>query len=477
MACAAQRHLAQRVLQPEHQWLLLVFLSWCDEYVGVPTVPLQPSFYAADTYRNQDLWSIRSLPRRVIRGEGVCYTLGVDKSFFRNNRHRLIKLVGAELVVLTGYIGMQWQGDSAAPFRQETNFWYLTGIEHANWRLVIDGGQGKSWLVAPEVDATHQVFDGSLDFATAKAISGVDEVLTQEAGKGLVEELTKKYSAVHTLGTTPYADYADFVLNPAPERLRSELKRRFSEVKDCRASLAKLRAIKQPVEVAAMKRAATLSIEAFEAAKAKLPSCRYEYEVEAELAYYFRRHNGTHAFEPIVASGKNACTLHYTSNASRLKPGELLLIDAGARVDGYPADITRTFAAHEPTERQAAVHRAVSLAEQQIIELLKPGLPLKSYLNSVENVMKDSLFSLGLMANQNDEAAYRRYFPHAVSHGLGIDVHESLGGFETLQPGMVLTVEPGIYIPEEKLGVRIEDTILITKDGHKNLTGSLSTDF
>lgn len=400
----------------------------------------------------------------------------MKSEFFIQNRQKLLEVTKGGLSVFTAHTGMQLHGDAAAPFRQDANFWYLTGIGYPDWRLVIDGKQAKSWLIAPEVDEAHQLFDGSLSLDVAKKISGVDEVIDQKSGRRLLQDLAKKRSTLYALGVPSYAEHADFTLNPASDNLRAELRRLFDEVKDCRAVLAKLRAIKQPEEIEAMERVAGISVGAFEIAKNKLNACEYEYEVEAELAYHFRKHNAAHAFEPIVASGKNACTLHYTHNSSALRSGSMVLIDAGASSNGYPADITRTYGFGEMSQRQVAVHTAVQSAEQQIIELIRPGLAIKSYVESVDGIMKEALFSLGLMKSRKDEKAYRRYFPHAVSHGLGLDVHESLGGYEELQTGMVLTVEPGIYISEESIGIRIEDDILVTDNGWRNITGSLSTD-
>lgn len=400
----------------------------------------------------------------------------MKSNFFIQNRQTFIEVAEGGFGVFAAYTSMQLHGDAAAPFRQEANFWYLTGIEYPDWRLVVDGKQAKSWLIAPEVDEAHQLFDGSLSFDVAKKISGVDEVIGKKEGDQLLEDLARKYDSVSTLGIPPYAEHVNFALNPAADNLRKQLQQLFSKARDCQKELAKLRAIKQPVEIEMMEQAAKVSVEAFGAAKNKLANCTYEYEVEAELVYHFRRRSATHAFEPIVASGKNACTLHYTHNISELHQGGLVLIDAGASVGGYPADITRTYALGETTMRQAAVHTAVQHAEEQIIELIRPGLSIKSYLGSVDKIMKTALLSLGLMKNSKDEKAYRRYFPHAISHGLGLDVHESLGGYKEFQPGMVLTVEPGVYIPEENIGVRIEDDIVITKNGHRNITGSLSTD-
>ena len=147
-------------------------------------------------------------------------------------------------------------------------------------------------------------------------------------------------------------------------------------------------------------------------------------------------------------------------------------MDVGARVDGYAADITRTYAVGEPTKRQVAVHTAVQTAHQRIINLLRPGLELATYLQQVDEIMQQALQSLGLLKTPED---YRRYFPHAISHGLGVDVHASLGQQRYIEAGMVLNVEPGIYIPQENIGVRIEDDILITDKGRRNLSQKLAT--
>lgn len=177
-----------------------------------------------------------------------------------------------------------------------------------------------------------------------------------------------------------------------------------------------------------------------------------------------------------MASGKNACTLHYLKNSAKLKKRDLLLLDIGARRQGYAADITRTYALGEVSKRQHDVFLAVNEAHVKIIDLLKPDYPVEQYQHDVDKIMTEALLSLGLMKDAKDEKNYRRYFPHAISHGLGVDPHDSLGAPRALQPNMVLTVEPGIYIPEEGIGVRLEDDILITATGNSNLSGRLSTE-
>lgn len=397
--------------------------------------------------------------------------------FFAANRARLATQLSGGVIVMSAYSAMQRGNDTSFAFEQEANFWWLSGIEVPDWWLIIDGTHGKSWLAAPTISQSQQIFDGSLSPEQAQATSAVDAVITHAEALDLLRDLAKKHSTVYALGDQPHAEYLDFTLNPAMKKLHETLARLFASVQDCRREIAQLRAIKQPGEIAAMKKAINLTADAFEYVRQKLPTLRYEYEVEAEFSYYLRRYGAKgHAYDPIVASGENACTLHYIDNVSRLKKRQLLLLDIGARSGGYAADITRTYALGEPTKRQIAVHEAVQGAQREIISLLKPDLSIEEYHRDVDVIMKQALLSLGLMKDQDDDNGYRTYFPHAISHGLGIDVHDSLGGPRYLQPGMVLTVEPGIYIPDEGIGVRIEDDILITDTGHTNLSARLSTD-
>jgi Xaa-Pro aminopeptidase len=395
--------------------------------------------------------------------------------FFTKNRDRLVTMLDGGLVVLPAYTTMQRSNDAAHFFDQEANFWYLSGVDEPDWWLIIDGSRSKSWLVAPDIDEVHRVFDGGLSPNEAQAISGVNEVISHKDCEALLRNLAKKHSVAFTLGEHPYRDHFSFVENPAQKKLTAVLERIFNAVQDCRKDLAGQRAIKQPEEIAAMKKAIRLTTDAFSYVKEVLPSLKYEYEVEAEFDYYFKKHGAHHAYDPIVASGAHACTLHYSANSAKLKNNSLLLMDIGARLGGYSADVTRTYVVGTPTKRQVEIHRAVETAHHEIIGLLKPGLAISLYQDAVEDIMKQTLIGVGLMKNSEDEQAYRTYFPHAVSHGLGIDTHDALGAPEFFREGMVVTVEPGIYIAKESIGVRIEDDILITKNGHENLSGRLST--
>ena len=395
----------------------------------------------------------------------------MDHLFFTNNRQALLTMTGARLIVVAGNGLVQRSNDAAYRFEQDANFWYLTGIEAPNWRVIIQ--PDKTSLVVPDVDDIHQVFDGSLSPDDARAISGADDVISFQQGEALMLRLSKETDTLYTIAGDPHKDHYDFSLNPAPVHHYDAMVALFKSVIDCRKDLATLRAIKQPSEIAAIRSAIDLTIDAFNDVNQNFQKYRYEYEIEADFSHRFRYNGATgHAYDPIVASGGQACTLHYTDNQLPLIQNELVLIDIGARLHGYAADITRTYACGVPTDRQIVVHQAVETAHHQIIALLGPGVNVADYMAQVDVIMKEALDSLGLLHSPAD---YRRYFPHSVSHGLGIDVHDSLGGPATFQEGMVLTVEPGIYIPEESIGVRIEDDILITASGNENLSARLPT--
>lgn len=395
----------------------------------------------------------------------------MDRSFFTRNRQALYEAIAADVVVLAGHVSLQRSNDASYAFEQEANFWYVTGINAAGWWLVIE--KEKSYLVAPDVDEMHRIFDGSLSNKQAKEISGVDEVLRQQAGENLLMSLKESGAVVAALGEDPHKAHYDFALNPGPVHMLSKLQGLFGDVKDCRHELAKLRAIKTSEEIQLIRDAIQLTVNGFESVRNNIHHYSFEYEIEADFTHQFRQSGAIgHAYDPIVAAGKNACTLHYGKNKDALIAGDLVLLDIGARLNGYPADITRTYAYGDVSARHKAVHLEVETAHHKIIALLAPGVNVKEYFAQVDKIMLAALDALGLLKEKSD---YRKYFPHSISHGLGVDVHDSLGGPKVFQAGMVLTVEPGVYIPEEGIGVRIEDDILITETGHENLSAGLAT--
>lgn len=400
----------------------------------------------------------------------------MNADFFKHNRANISQKLGGGLLWLTAYTRMQRSNDSAHMFEQESNFWYLCGVEAPDWQLIIDGAHDKSWLIMPEIDEIHRSFDGALDPDLAKSISGVDNVITHDQASQLMSQLRRTHSMVYTIDQPRSSEHFNFSLNPAQRELRKKLERSYARVQSANKELAQLRAIKQPAEIAGIKAAIKLTVDAFEQIKSSIDSYTHEYEIEADFTRAFRYSGAVgHAYDPIVAAAGNACTLHYTANAAQIKKRELVLIDVGVRHRGYAADVTRTYARGEATLRQASVHSAVQQAQADIIKLLGPDISVEEYQRDVDRIMGRAMAQIGL-GSADDLDMVRRYMPHAVSHGLGIDVHDSLGATKYLREGMVLTVEPGLYLPDERIGVRIEDDILITASGHQNLSRRLSTD-
>lgn len=389
--------------------------------------------------------------------------------FHEDNRRRLYKHAHGELIVLTAYDLLQQSGDMAAPFLQESSFWWLTGIEEPGWKVILDTARQHATLVRPERSKVDIIFNGESDDDAVSGVSGIREIIPAKEFEARLRQLHRHHSVVKTLDAK---QSHEFVLNPAQGSLHSVLQRIFDSVQHCDKQLAELRAIKQPAEIERLRAAIKLTCEAFGVVRSRLAELKSESEVEAEFIYAFRRAGAAHAYEPIVASGKNACVLHYAPGNAKLRAREPVLIDIGARVGGYSADITRTYCLR-PTKRQQAVHAAVLKAQQAIIALIAPGVPVREYLEKSDAIMKAACVELGLIKEGDSQEAYRTYFPHAISHGLGVDTHDSLGAPRYFEQGMVLTVEPGIYIPSESIGVRIEDDILVTATGHENLSASL----
>ena len=281
-------------------------------------------------------------------------------SLFKSNRSRIIDIINGGIVVIAAYSAMQSSNDASFMFEQEANFWWLTGINEPDWWLIIDGNRSKSWLVFPQISDIHQTFNGGLSADEAQDISGVDSVISNDEATRMLRDLAKRHSVVGSLDEDPSAKYYDFILNPAPKKMWRKLGTVFNEVQDIRPELSKLRAIKQPDEIAAIKKAIKLTTQGFEIVKNNLSNFKYEYEIEAEFTHLFRKSGAKgHAYDPIVASSINACTLHYIDNSAVIKKHSLVLLDIGARLNGYAADISRTYATGVSTKRQIEVHAAV----------------------------------------------------------------------------------------------------------------------
>jgi len=400
--------------------------------------------------------------------------------FFAGNRQRLKELfTGTAPIVVTANGLLQRGGDSSYAFAQDANFWYLTGIDEPDLVLVMD--KDKEYLIVPTRSASRQAFDGVLDHSELTKTSGIAMVLDEEAGWEQLRSRLKKVKHVATIASPPpYIDAYGIYTNPARASLVHRLKAEKHDIEllDLSTHISRLRMIKQEPEIAALQQAIDITIASLKSSfsATKLKKYSYEYEIEAQITNGFRSRGAKgHAFAPIVASGERACTLHYVENSGQLAADELLVADVGAELEHYAADITRTFALGVPSARQLAVHAAVTEVQDYAFSLLKPGVLLREYEQLIEHFMGEKLREIGLIKTIEHDAI-RKYYPHATSHFLGLNVHD-VGDYDRpLEPGVVLTVEPGIYIADEGIGIRIEDDVLICKEGIKILSQKLSRD-
>ena len=396
--------------------------------------------------------------------------------FFINNRQKLLQQTEAKLVVLSANGLLQRSADTTFPFRQDSNFWYLTGVSEPDYVLVLE--QDEVFLIAPKRADHRDQWDGLIDKRAVKSISGIKQIVEHHEGWTKLDMLLKKHKKVHTI--TPveaYFDHFGFYANPSKGVLLSSLaKHRKLEQVDIRLNIARLRQIKQPEEIQAIQKAIDITARSLKSVKRKLSKYTNERQIVADLSRDFINASADgHAYQPIVATGGNATTIHYIKNNQDIHANDLVLLDVGAEVQGYSADITRTYSTSTPSKRQISVHKAVLSVQEQAFALLKPGIDMKKYEKTVDSIMAIELKKLGLLDDVNDKKRLKKYYPHLTSHFLGLDTHDAADYKQPLKAGMVLTVEPGIYIPDENIGVRIEDDVLVTDDGIKVLSSGLPT--
>lgn len=385
--------------------------------------------------------------------------------------------------------------DAHYPYRFDSYFYYLTGFREPESVLVIiaatDKTPVKQILFCREKDQEREIWDGfRYGPEAAKEAFGFDEAYSIAKLGELMPKLLADQPAVYTmLGQDRAWDQrvVDWI-NRVREQMRSGVIAP-GAIHDCRSVLDEMRLIKGMDELQIMQRAADISTQAHRRAMQTTRPGMREYQIEAELLYTFYRHGAqAPAYTSIVAGGANACVLHYVDNRDELKSGDLLLIDAGCELDGYASDITRTFPVNGKfTAAQKAVYELVLAAQAAAIAQVKPGNHWNDPHQAALNVLAQGFIDLGLCQGSVEAVLesedYKRFYMHRTGHWLGMDVHDAgeykqNGEWRLLQPGMVLTVEPGCYIrpadnvPEHfwNIGIRIEDDVVVTQTGHELLT-------
>ncbi|MBS4051950.1 MAG: Xaa-Pro aminopeptidase [Methylomonas sp.] len=414
---------------------------------------------------------------------------------FKKRRAALMKQIGKGNIAIIASAPHQTRNrDVHYPYRQDSDFYYLTGFNEAESLAVFIPGreQGEYVLFCREFDQTKALWEGAhagLEGAT-KHYEADDSFPIDDLDDILPGMLENKGKVFYPMGKDSELDHKllDWI-NNIRKQSRSGVTAP-GELVSLEHVLHEMRLFKSPEELKLMRRAADVSARAHVRAMQACKPGLYEYQVEAELIHEFIQ-DGLRAvaYPSIVAGGKNACVLHYIENKDKLQKGDLLLIDAGVECDHYAADITRTFpVSGKFSEPQRLLYQLVLDAQAAALERIRPGIAWnKAHEASVE-VLTKGLVELGLLKGRvkkliKDEK-YKQFYMHRIGHWLGMDVHD-VGDYKIkddwrlLEPGMVLTVEPGLYVPADcdsvdkqwrGIGIRIEDDVLVTKDGHEILT-------
>lgn len=418
----------------------------------------------------------------------------MTKPEYRRRRARLMEIMGPDsIAILPNSPVAPRNRDVDYPYRSDSNFFYLSGFDEPESVIVLIPGRahGEFLLFCRERDLSKEIWDGYRagqegavhNFAADDSypITDLDDILP-----GLMENKEKVY---YTMGNQPSFDQRMVNwLNHLRQASRSG-KHSPTEIIELEHCLNELRLFKSSQEIKAMRQAADASVAAHIRAMQFTRPGRWEYEVEAELIHEFMRHGcRSPAYPSIVGGGENGCILHYIENNKKLKNNDLLLIDAGAEYQCYAADITRTFPVNGKfTKPQRDLYTVVLEAQKAAIAAVKPGNHWNQPHEVAVDILTQGLIDLGLLKGNHaqlvEEEAYREFYMHRTGHWLGMDVHDvgdyKVGGeWRLLEPGMVLTIEPGLYIrnPEHVdskwhfTGIRIEDDVLVTKEGHEVLT-------
>ncbi len=400
-----------------------------------------------------------------------------SKQYFAKNREKIRQKIDQSIpIVLSAHTLMQYSADTSFPFRQDACFWYLTGIDEPDFIYVHDGVHES--IIMPKTNFVRDVFDGEHSEDSIRRATGIERILTHKQGMQTLKHLVKKHDKIATLlPATILQERYGIAPNPSRRRLINKLRRLRAglQFQHMGNAFATSRMYKSDEEIFAIQSSIDITVDAFKKVKESLSAGMFEYQIESIMTGHFRSNNAVHAYSPIVAAGKNACTLHYDKNNSKIYNKSGLLIDVGAESYRGAADITRTYSVGVPSKRLKNIHAGVQHMHKYALTLLKIGTDMQAYEKSIENEMGVILKDLGLIKKASRKQI-RKFYPHATSHFLGIDVHD-IGDYSLpLKEGVVLTVEPGIYVPDESIGVRIEDNILITNNGPKVLSASLPTD-
>lgn len=403
----------------------------------------------------------------------------IDAELFKYNRERFMKqMEGNSVAIFHANDIMPTNADGTFHFRQNNDLFYLTGVDQEDTALMLFPDapveQYKEVLFIRRTNDYIKVWEGEkLTREQATEVSGIQNVVW-------FDELDTILSA-----NLNYADSIYICLNEHDrnsnrvitrnQRYATELRERYPLHTYLRSApiMEELRAIKHDIEIDLMQTACNITEKAFRRVLSFTRPGVNEYEIEAEIIHEFMRNGANgHAYHPIIASGADSCILHYDKNNKVCQEGDVLLMDFGAEYANYSADLSRTIPIiGRFTDRQKQVYNSVLKVMKEAIQMLRPGTLLNEYHKEVGKLMTSELIDLGVLTkadvdNQNPKMpAYKKYFMHGTSHFIGLDTHDVGNRYEPMKAGMVFTCEPGIYLPDEKIGIRLENDILVDHDG------------
>lgn len=402
----------------------------------------------------------------------------INPELFKLNRKNFTKQMKKNsLAVFVSNDIITRSADASYRWRQNPDMFYLSGIDQEETFLILfpDAPEARyrEILFVRRTSEQIMIWEGKKHTQQeAAAISGIENVMWAESFESIFNMLmhytghvylnTNEHDRSIAMGEATEVKFARKVMNDFP----------LHKYERSAPILHSLRVAKSKYEVELLSKAIDITNTGFKRALKFIKPGVWEYEVEAELTHAYISNRGTgHAYEPIVATGGNACVLHYVSNDAQCKAGDLLLMDCGAEYANYCADLTRTVpVSGKFTARQKNVYNAVLRVHHAAAAMMKPGITLNDLNNAVGKIMEEELIKLKLLkltdVKKQDPKAplYKKYFPHGTAHFLGLDVHDVGNRFDKLKEGAVLTCEPGIYIREENLGIRIENNLLVTKN-------------
>ncbi len=411
----------------------------------------------------------------------------INPDLFVNNRQAFRQqLPDQAIAIFHSNAPMPSNGDQTFDFRQNSDLFYLTGVDQEDTILVIfpdcPNEKYREALFIQKTNEEIATWEGEkLTKEAAREVSGVSQVYWNEQFEKILPKLMN-WSQCCYLNLNENERFS----SPVPYkdlRFARRLKQEFPlhQFERCGPIMKDLRTIKSEIEVEQIKQACQITKKALDRVLDFIePGCM-EYEIEAEILHEFIRNRANgYAYHPIVASGKNSCVLHYQDNNRECQDGDVLLMDFGAEYANYASDITRTVPVNgRYTDRQREVYNAVLRAMKEAKQMLRPGTVINEYEKEVGKIVEEELIGLGLLDRAEvedqdpDHPLYKQYFMHGTSHFMGLDVHDIGSKYDEIQPGMVFTCEPGIYIRDEAIGVRIENDILVTDGDPVDLTEAM----